>query len=141
PLFVKQGSIIPMRKYASSIQKGNNNTLILQIYPGSDGEFNLLEDDGTSNDYLKGKVALTILEVTDNRSGFTLTIHPLQGNYSGMNHSRKWILKIHSGNKPKNIKVNNQDTNFRYDQNTKITTVETSYRSVKDKTEFEVSFQ
>lgn len=34
PLFVKQGSIIPMRNYASSIEKGNNNILILHIFPG-----------------------------------------------------------------------------------------------------------
>ena len=39
PLFVKMGSVIPMRQYAPSIEKGNNHVLILQIYPGADGNF------------------------------------------------------------------------------------------------------
>ena len=52
PLFIKQGSIIPMREYASSVEKGNNNSLTLHIYPGDNSRFNLLEDDGTSRSKL-----------------------------------------------------------------------------------------
>ena len=29
-----------MRNYASSVEKGNNNTLQLHIYPGENGNFN-----------------------------------------------------------------------------------------------------
>ncbi|MBS1656024.1 MAG: glycoside hydrolase family 31 protein, partial [Bacteroidetes bacterium] len=42
PLFVKAGSVIPMRYYASAIEKGNNNTLSLHIYPGTSGNFDLV---------------------------------------------------------------------------------------------------
>ena len=41
--------------------------------------FNLLEDDGTSNDYLKGKFASTIMELTNKGRGFVVTINPIAG--------------------------------------------------------------
>ena len=42
PVFVRAGSIVPM-------------TDGIITYPGADGEFYLYDDDGETNDYLKGK--------------------------------------------------------------------------------------
>jgi alpha-glucosidase (family GH31 glycosyl hydrolase) len=140
PLFVKQGAIIPMRNYASSIEKGNNNTLLLHVYPGANGSFNLLEDDGTSNDYLNGIYASTIIELKNSPGKFVLTINPLQGKYSGMSPTRNWILNIHSGESPKQISLNRKSLKFRYDKVNKIAIVETSQLQVKKLLDFEVSY-
>jgi len=141
PLFVRQGSVIPMRQYAPSIEAGNNNTLILQVYPGKSGAFNLIEDDGSSNDYLKGNFASTTMELRNNRKGFELMIHPISGNYTGMNQNRKWILNIHCMNKPHSIKVNNKKIKFTYNSQNQIASIETVNLSVYDKIEFEVSYK
>ena len=61
PVFARAGAIIPMREYASAIEKGNNDLLTLDIWPGSESSFELIEDDGTSNDYLEGIYAKQIL--------------------------------------------------------------------------------
>lgn len=140
PLFVKQGSIIPMRNYASSIEMGHNNKLMLHIYPGDNGSFNLLEDDGTSNDYLEGIYASTIIELKSSSNKFTLKINPIEGCYKGMSISRKWILNFHCSETPKQIRLNSQKLKFNYDEVKKIAIVETSNHSVKKVLDFKVSF-
>jgi alpha-glucosidase (family GH31 glycosyl hydrolase) len=90
PLFVREGSILPLRKYASSIEAGNNDTLSLHLYPGADGTFTLIEDDGSSDDYLEGKFAKTRITLKKN----ILKIHPVEGNYSWMKLSRNWKIYV-----------------------------------------------
>jgi alpha-glucosidase (family GH31 glycosyl hydrolase) len=140
PLFVKQGAIIPMRRYASSIEKGNNNTLTLHVYPGANGSFNLLEDDGTSNDYLKGIYSSTIIELKNSTNNFALTINPVKGNYKGMNLYRKWILAIHTAKAPKKITMNKQNLPFKFDKEKKIAKVESLQATVNKVQNFEVQY-
>ncbi|MDR8390627.1 DUF5110 domain-containing protein [Aliifodinibius sp. S!AR15-10] len=78
PLYVRAGSIIPMdplRQYTSQPVDGPTT---LRIYPGTDGEFDLYQDDGGTLEYLEGDYSLTRL-VWDN-SAQTLTISQGQGN-------------------------------------------------------------
>ncbi|GGK27820.1 hypothetical protein GCM10007962_22620 [Yeosuana aromativorans] len=97
PLFVKKGAIIPMRSYSRSISKGSNDFIELHLYPGKNGHFQLIEDDGISNDYLNGIFAVTDLDMEQlNDTSFKLTINPVKGYYNGMNESRKWQIFIHS---------------------------------------------
>ncbi len=140
PLFVKLGSIIPMRSYASSVEKGNNNTLTLSIYPGADGLFNLLEDDGTSNDYLEEIYASTILTLSDNGNKSVLTIHPVAGYYKGMNKQRKWKLNVHCTKYPRQLKLNDRVIKFSYDQLKKILAAETTALPVKQLKRFEIQY-
>ena len=115
PLYIKEGAIIPMRKYASSIEKGNNNTLELHIYPGENSSFNLLEDDGISNDYLRGIYAITKIEMKKDSNIFLLKINPTEGLYNGMSLKRKWILYIHCNNPPIQIMLNKKNFKFNHD--------------------------
>lgn len=54
PIFVRAGAVIPTdppRQYVSEKVDGD---LTFRIYTGADGNYTLYEDDGISNDYLKG---------------------------------------------------------------------------------------
>ena len=106
PLFVRQGSIIPMRNYASSIEKGTNDTLTIHIYPGANSEFLLIEDDGLSNDYLKGVVAQTKMTLKNDKRKAVLEIAPIKGTFDGMTEYRYYKFKVHQNNDIKSIKVN-----------------------------------
>ncbi len=108
PLFVKQGGIIPKRKYAHSIEAGNNNMLELHIYDGISGKFTLIEDDGISNDYLNGRYASTKIEYDYALKEGEILIAPIQGNYSGMGDSRVWRIVLHGGNEIKNVSFKNK---------------------------------
>ena len=140
PLFIKQGSIIPMREYASSIERGNNNVLSLQVYPGADGRFNLVEDDGTSNDYLKGSYASTVMELKNRRNGFVLTIDPLQGFYKTVVMKRKWILYFHCPGKPLQVTLNGKPVMFSYNTIKKIAAVKTALLPVSRPVVFETKY-
>jgi alpha-glucosidase (family GH31 glycosyl hydrolase) len=59
PIYARAGAIIPIdpiRQYTSEIV---NEPMAIKIYSGADGKYTLYEDDGKSQDYLKGKATLT----------------------------------------------------------------------------------
>lgn len=140
PLFAKQGSIIPMRQYASSVEKGNNETIILDVYPGADGQFNLIEDDGTSNDYLTGGYATTNIALTSAANKIILKINPITGGYNGIKKSRKWVLHIHSNTHPQNISVNGKKLKFKFLQDRKIIIADALYGLVSMTNKYEINF-
>lgn len=117
PLFVRKGAIIPMRKYASSIERGTNDTLDIHIYPGEESVFTLIEDDGISNDYLSGKFSMTTLHLSKTNSGAELTISPVEGYYDGMRPERTWRILIHSSYGIKEIEANSNSLSFTKESN------------------------
>lgn len=112
PLFVKQGAIIPMRKYARSVERGSNNLLELYIYTGSDGHFTLIEDDGTSNEYLKGIYATTAIDYHEKEKSGQLVIHPISGYFKGMENIREWKIILFSKKEIKKVSVNRHSLEF-----------------------------
>lgn len=111
PLFIKQGAIIPKRKYARSIEKGTNDLLEIHVYAGADGDFELIEDDGKSNEYLEGVYAKTTLEQKISGSETSIEAKPTQGSFSRMSNSRSWQIIIHGLEKAKAIYLNGKKFN------------------------------
>ncbi|HTF28754.1 MAG TPA: TIM-barrel domain-containing protein, partial [Flavitalea sp.] len=73
PIYVRAGAIIPVdpiRQYTS--QKVDEPTT-LKIYSGADGNFTLYDDDGTSQDYLKGKSSIINITFTNNKNMLVLS--------------------------------------------------------------------
>lgn len=97
PVLVKAGAIIPMRSYSSAVETGSNNTLLLHIYPGEDGQFTLYEDDGISNDYLENIISKTDIALVNQADGsLKIIIEPIKGGFKGMPSKRNWQFIIHS---------------------------------------------
>ena len=141
PLFIKQGAIIPMRNYASSVEKGNNKTIILEIYAGADGSFTLYEDDGTSNEYLSGKYSLTHIEWTEtNETSKVLNISPVAGEYKGMPQKRQWIINLHLIREPLWVMINGKKCDFRYNNKKKIISVEVPSSPCESKLDIKFRF-
>ncbi|HKM35879.1 MAG TPA: TIM-barrel domain-containing protein [Lachnospiraceae bacterium] len=57
PLFVKEGSIIPMTSFTTSVFNNGKN-ISLRIYAGKDASFSLYEDAGDGYGYEKGEYTL-----------------------------------------------------------------------------------
>ncbi|CAN5653899.1 hypothetical protein BH10ACI4_BH10ACI4_24020 [soil metagenome] len=64
PLFVKAGSILPMGEMIESTNE-HQNIAKLRIYPGTDGDFELYQDDGRTYAYEQGTMELTHLHWSD----------------------------------------------------------------------------
>jgi alpha-glucosidase (family GH31 glycosyl hydrolase) len=95
PLFIKQPAIIPMAKLKSDIDESPDDTLTIDIYPGGYAEFLLYEDDGITNNYLKGEYAITMLTTDKAGKDILVKIPEATGTYPGMVEERTWLLVIH----------------------------------------------
>jgi alpha-glucosidase/alpha-D-xyloside xylohydrolase len=74
PIYVRAGAIIPFDPIRQYTAQPVPTPTTLQIYPGADGDFTLYEDDGISQDYLRGKA--TLIHLTWNDHTRTLTLRP-----------------------------------------------------------------
>lgn len=130
PLFVKAGSILPLRPYARSVELGSNDTLSLRAYPGEEeeGAFTLREDDGISNDYLSGRVASTTFRF-EQRPGrrLMLYIEPVEGDYEGMKPERSYRVEVLLNQPPASVDFNGNalpDNQYEYDDQRRMLNVE-----------------
>ena len=99
PIYVKEGTIIPMRAYSSAIETGSNGSIILDVFPGENGKFTMYEDDGMSNEYLENYISEMEIElIIGENNSFKLMIAPTNGSYEGMPNVRNWQVRIHSNN-------------------------------------------
>lgn len=128
PLFVKNGSIIPMYEennnpMASSEgnEKGLDKTRrIIEFYPHKETSFDLVEDDGISLDITEdgtrdygGKVTTHMKSVVDGDVA-TLTIEPSKGNYKGYDSNRHSTFVVNVSQEPEALtaKNGNSDVNL-----------------------------
>ena len=68
PLFFRSGAIIPLAEDIMNLHSQNIKKLDILIEPWQDCEFTLYEDDGTSNNYLKGKYLKTCIKVESDKN-------------------------------------------------------------------------
>lgn len=130
PLLVPAGAIIPLRDYAPSIEAGNNDHLTLEIWPArTPSAYCLREDDGTSNEYLDGGFASTLISVVPSAGSIKLKIAPTEGSFSGMPPDRSWTVHVHHSSTPRHISLNGTSLTFAYEAGPGLLTL--SFRAPK----------
>lgn len=107
PWFVKEGGIVPMRKYARSVELGTNDKLDIHLFPSDiRTEYALLEDDGISEGYRDGKISKTLFSMEKTKRQTVVEIRAVEGSFEGMSSERKYQLILHNTSRPKKITVN-----------------------------------
>jgi alpha-glucosidase (family GH31 glycosyl hydrolase) len=119
-LFVKAGSIIPMAPFALSTAFQKADSLTLHVYAGADGSFNLYEDDGLTESYLKKQQRQTRISFRNKR--FELIIKPAAGSYAGAPGKRVWSVVIHGADSPSDLLVNGKLLQAKWDDEKKLLT-------------------
>jgi alpha-glucosidase (family GH31 glycosyl hydrolase) len=76
PLYVREGSILPLGPVKQFTGENVNEPLSVTIYPGADASFLLYEDDGTSFDYRKGEWMGIQMAWDEMRRTFSLQLAP-----------------------------------------------------------------
>lgn len=107
PVFVRKGSIIPMREYSRAIELGNNKNLLLDVYP-KEGKtsFTLYEDDGLSNDYLSGGYVTTEFVCYKEEKRIEIILFASEGEMKGKLLERRYCVKINGISNCKLVVVN-----------------------------------
>lgn len=108
PLFVRAGAIIPLWPPMDFIGQSETKVLTIHIYPRADGEFVLYEDDGTTFDYLEGRLARTRITAEESPESISVRISRREGTYTGMPQKRSYELIVHMEGKPASVRVNGQ---------------------------------
>lgn len=111
PVFVKSGAILPKFHYAKSTAWLNHEELILHVYPGSDGEFTLYEDDGVTERF-RTKNENRKTEIVYDDKNKSITILPAKGSYQNAPSMRSYQIVLHNGAMPKAVLVNNEKINL-----------------------------
>jgi alpha-glucosidase len=75
-----QARILPLGQVIEHTDELPGGPLELEIYPGKDATFTLVEDDGETTDYLQGQQRRTTFHWNDAPRELTWTT---QGNYTG----------------------------------------------------------
>ncbi len=82
PLFIKEGSIIPVGPDIQYTLEKKADTITVFVYTGKDGVFSLYEDEGVNYNYEKGAYSTIDFVYSEKRS--ELTIGERKGSYDGM---------------------------------------------------------
>lgn len=104
PLFVREGSIIPMQPDMAYSGRKVPDTLMLDLYAGGGSRFTLYEDDGVSLDYRQGKYMTTLLrQFSSSKGALSVTIGPARGAFNGRPVERTYILTMHGCKSPHSV--------------------------------------
>ncbi len=82
PLYVRAGTILPLGPVIQNTGELPGGTLEVQVYPGADTAFTLVEDDGETTDYLRGQVRRTTFRWNDKAGRLSWQT---EGPYKGKN--------------------------------------------------------
>lgn len=100
PVFAKEGSIIPLDAASEPANGGDNPEGVeVVIAVGADGEFEMLEDDGTGSKVDEVKWTRTPIRYT--QASGKLQIGPAQGGTG----DREWYLRFLALSRPKALRV------------------------------------
>lgn len=107
PIFVKKGSIVPQIPIMQHLSERTDYPLFIHIFPNYEDEsasFELYEDEGLNQDYLKDIYSKTRFTCHTKNTEWQTTITPDDKGYKQA-EKRNIILKYHLEKKPKSITV------------------------------------
>ena len=81
PVFVREGSILPLQPLVQSTSETPKGSLTLRVYPGQDCKGSLYMDDGQSFAYKRGDFLRMEFTCSEKPNGVTIHIGPHQGSY------------------------------------------------------------
>ncbi len=82
PVYVYEGTILPLGPVIQYSEQSPGGPLEVHIYPGKNGSLKMVEDDGTSYNYIKGETRNTDYYWNDKTKTLTWKV---SGTYSGKN--------------------------------------------------------
>lgn len=106
PVFVKNGSIIPMTNPNNNVSEINKANRIYELYPSGNTSFTEYDDDGATEAYKIGKGSSTLIEsIADQKNNALITINATKGDFDGFIKEKTTELVVNVTEKPKKLTV------------------------------------
>ena len=109
PIFVRQGSIIPMAGENDYMSYNNPKELEIHVFPGQSNNYHLYEDDGETMAYLNGSYCITEFDYNYRKSNYTLIIRQIEGDGSVIPPTRNYKIVFRNTKKSENVVVNENE--------------------------------
>lgn len=100
PLYVRAGTILPVGPVIQYSEQASGTPLEIRIYPGKDGSFKMVEDDGVSYNYVKANTRTTVYSWNEKTKTVTWKV---SGAYAGKNIYK--TIKVVVGKTEKNAAI------------------------------------
>jgi hypothetical protein len=94
PLFARAGAILPLQSGVTTNGCANPQNIDLLVFPGADGQFDLYEDDGVTQDYRQTGGCITRFSSTWQTTSMQVCIHPTLGETSAIPSSRTYRILL-----------------------------------------------
>jgi len=105
PLFARAGSIVPRQDYVRHSGRPAPDPLILNVYAGADGGFDLYEDEGVGFGYRGGEFTRTAMRWDERAGTSTLTIAKPRGRYPGDPATRHYSVRVLGVDRPAAVMI------------------------------------
>lgn len=115
PVYVRAGAVLPMYSEEVMNLNGNDEDIIVTVFPGGEGtsSFDLYEDNGNDKDYAE-HYAVTHLSSVREGNTCTVVVGKREGQYDGMPSERTFKVKVLSSLMPESVTVNGQPAGYEY---------------------------
>ncbi len=107
PVYVREGSIIPFGPEIQYCDEKPAELINLYVYAGSDGQFQLYEDEGVNYNYEKGK--FSTIDITYDDASKTVTIGQRKGSFNGMLKQRRFNIVLVTKEEGKSLNLDNPE--------------------------------
>jgi len=114
PVYIKAGSVLPF--YSDNVKNlsSNDETIVVNVFPGQKGSFSMYEDNGNDKDYATQYARTDLISVRNDKD-LTVTINARKGSYKEMPATRQFKVKVLASAIPEIVTVNGAKTDFTYD--------------------------
>ena len=127
PVFARAGAIVVRQPYADFERPGGNRLLLVDVYAGADGGFELYEDAGAGFGYENGEFARTGLRWRQDGRGGRLEIGGARGGYPGDLAQRTYEVAIKGIDRPGSVTLTSGPTrqirDFHYDNGRRVLSI------------------
>lgn len=113
-IYVKAGSVLPFYDDTVNNLNGNDEDIIVTVFPKGNGAFNMYEDAGNDKNY-ETEYAVTAISSVWNGNVQTVTIAPREGSYRDMPAQRQFKVKVLASAAPTSVTVNGEAAGYAYD--------------------------
>ncbi len=113
-IYVMAGAVLPFYDKTVNNLNGNDEDIIVTVFPKGDGCFKMYEDGGNTKNYADSYATTGICSKWDGNVQ-TITIAPREGSYEGMPEEREFKVKVVASAAPATVAVNGEAADYEYD--------------------------
>ncbi len=114
PVFAKAGAIIPLSLNENLNDTNPPQNMEIQIFPGRSNSYNIYEDDGTTDLYLKNYYLLTNIEYNYSVNDYKLIMKAVEGKSGIVPTTRHYKFRFRNTKEPSSISVTFNGKSLRF---------------------------